>query len=269
MVSPAHAAPASDPNRTGAPAATAAEEIPGYREAEALYDQGKAKFDTADYGGAVELWTEAYRSLPDRVETSDIKTLLMYDIARAREQAFDVSGDVAELRQARILFQRYRESIPQLYPDAGGAEAERTQVDERIAALDRRIEEAEQTAVAAAPSPTDDSPDRARPLIIAGSTVLAVGVAGLGVMAGGLVMGSQANDISDLDPDDTAGRREQFDRGRTGNLLAIVGGSVGGVLAVAGGVLLGIGVTRKSEGRTALAPWFGPEGAGASVRLRF
>lgn len=245
--------------------------IPGYAEAEALYERGKARYQTADYDGAIGLWTEAYGSLPDQAETSHIKTLLMYDIARAHEEAFAVDGSVARLRQAKILFERYRESIPQLYPDARAAKAEREQVDERIEGLDGRIAaaSADDAQDPSAATSGDDRVRDGRRLVIAGATVGALGVAGIGLMTAGLVIGQQANDISDLDPGDAAGRREQFDRGRTGNVLAIVGGAVGGALLAASATMLAIGLSRRTSATTAVAPVVGPGFAGGTVRASF
>ena len=86
-------------------------------------------------------------------------------------------------------------------------------------------------------------------------------------MAGGLAMGSSANDV---DPDQSIDdRRSQFDRGRTGNTLAYVGGAVGGALLVTGAVLLGIGLKKRSTGTMAVAPWGGRRSAGVSLGGRF
>ena len=80
-------------------------------------------------------------------------------------------------------------------------------------------------------------------------------------------MGARANDLDDLDDTDVEGRRDQFDRGRTGNALAIAGGISGGVLTALGAVLVGVGVARKRKGNVALGP--GPGTVGVAMRARF
>ncbi len=88
-------------------------------------------------------------------------------------------------------------------------------------------------------------------------------------MAGGMVMGSQANDISALEPTQLQERQDQFDRGRTGNTLAIAGGVVGGVFLATGVALLVVGKQRQSKKQTALAPALGPGFAGLQLSGRF
>lgn len=238
-------------------------------DAQRLYDRGKAKFETADYADAIELWTEAYAIVPETPESNQIKVLLIYNIATAREKQFEVSRDPAELRQATILLQSFEDSIAALYGEGPEAEAERAKVRERRAAIEVRLREAEAAQAAQAreddgkaegtepttpPEPTtpDDggvAPRGGRGLVIGGAVAAGLGVGGLGLMAAGLGMGARANDIADLEPSDIDGRRDRFDRGRTGNTLAIAGGVAGGVLLVTGAVLLGIGVPRMKAGK--------------------
>lgn len=259
-------------------------------DAQRLYDRGKAKFETADYADAIELWTEAYAIVPETPESSQIKVLLLYNIATAREKQFEVSRDPAELRKATILLQSFEEGIPALYGEGPEAVAERAKVQERRAAIEVRLREAEaaqgggeddDTGAEPLPpteptTPIDDggeAPARGgRGLVIGGAVAAGLGVGGLGLMAAGLGMGARANDISDLEPDDVDGRRERFDRGRTGNVLAIAGGVAGGVLLVTGAVLLGIGVPRLAAGKrgaVALLPAPLRSGTGLVLSGRF
>lgn len=254
-------------------------------EAQALYERGRARFETADYSGAIGLWSDAYALVPDDASGGQIKTLLLYNIATARERAFEVSRDPSQLRQARILMEDFEAGIDELYGEGPEAEAERRRVQDKIAALDERIAEHEQAAgrgsdTAAQPEPepepkpepepedlgTDESATDApgRGLVIGGAVSLSLGAAGLGMMAAGLGLGSGANDISDLDPNDIAARRDRFDRGRTGNALAIAGGVTAGVLVVTGSVLLALGLRRNRNKASAVAlrPSVGPQGAG-------
>lgn len=255
------------------PAAPTAEADP-LADAQRLYDRGRAKFETADYADAIELWTEAYALVPDTGESSQIKVLLLYNIATARERQYEVSRDPGQLRQAAILLQSFERSIPALYGEGDEAEAERTKVQERLAAVQARLHEHEAAQAAAddgegkgepttepdpAPSPTpqagDDAPTPSgRGLVIGGAVAAGLGVGGLGLMAAGMGMGARANDLEGLPPEDIDGRRAQFDRGRTGNALAVAGGVAGGVLLVTGAVLLGLGLRRNRTGNVALVP---------------
>jgi tetratricopeptide (TPR) repeat protein len=248
-----------------------------YSEAEALYQKGKGEFETADYAAAIETWTKAYTMLPSTHESARVKVLLLYDIATARELAFDVDGEVAHLRQAKILLENFDANIPALYEEGVTADEERKRVRERIAKLEQKIEEAQ-----AGPGPLVDEPEpkpdetpegpdaakKRKALVITGATLFALGGASLGLMTAGLVIGDKANDISDIDDDDIEGRRDQFARGRTGNMLAYVGGAAAGVFLITGTVLLVLG-KKKSPSKTALTPALGPTFAGMSLSRSF
>jgi hypothetical protein len=254
-----------------APTATPAAQADPLADAQQLYERGRVKFETADYAAAILLWTEAYASLPETAESSQIKALLIYNIATAREKQYDVSRDPTELRQAAILLQSFERSIPALYGEGAEAEAEHAKVKARLDTVQQRLAEHE-AAQAQGRDPADEGepvepqpslgatttdepqPSGGRGLVIGGAVAASLGVGGLGLMAAGLGMGARANDLSGLAPDDIDGRRAQFDRGRTGNALAIAGGVAGGALLVTGAVLLGLGLTRRRAGTVALAP---------------
>jgi len=248
-----------------------------YAKAEALYEQGKGEFETANYAAAIETWTKAYTMLPSTHESARVKVLLLYDIATARELAFDVDGDVTHLRQAKILLENFDTNIPALYDEGAPADEERKRVHERIAKLKKKIEEA-----GAGPGPLVDEPEpkpdmepedpgaakKRKAMVIAGATLLGLGGASLGLMTAGIVIGEKANDISGLEDDDIEGRRDQFERGRTGNTLAIVGGAAAGVFVITGTVLLVLG-KKKGPSKTALAPALTPTFAGMTLSRSF
>lgn len=271
LATPTAVAAPADPTQADAPDTT-------LDEAERLYDEGKAKFETADYEAAIELWTEAYRLVPDAQEGSRIKALLIYNIATAREHAFDVTQDPSQLRQAKILLESFEGSIPDLYPPEEQA-AETAKVRERIAAIDARLTETEpepepEPQLEPEPGPTPEPVDvgagparPGRPLVISGAVLLGLGVAGLAVMGAGLGIGAGANDLSELQDDDIEGRRDQFSRGRSANAMAIGGGVAGGVLVVTGAVLLGVGLAKNR--RATPTAFVAPGTAGLAVVGRF
>lgn len=279
------------PARKAAPAANAGDPL---ADAQQLYDRGRAKFETADYRAAIELWTEAYTNVPDGPEGNQVKVLLIYNLATAREKAFDVSRDPAELRQAQILLRNFEQSIDALYGEGEEADTERAKVHARIEALDQRLAEHEAAQAEGTPDEGTDEPDEPvepvpaptpppteeigedepasgrRGLVIGGAVTAGLGVAGLGVMAAGLAMGAGANDISGLMPEDVDGRRAQFDRGRTGNTLAVAGGVAGGALLITGAVLLGLGMRRGARAHAvAVVPAVAPGHGALVLRAQF
>ncbi|MBX7082675.1 MAG: hypothetical protein K1X88_25945 [Nannocystaceae bacterium] len=269
------AAAASGGEEPGADAQLASTEA--LAKARTLYERGKARFATADYLGAIDEWTEAFALVPDEAEAARIKALLIYNIATARENAFDISGDLSHLRQAKVLMEGYAASIPALYGDGPEAEEERTKITQRLNAIVARLDAAERERARARGDRGDDGPDDrdrgergSKALVGSGAALLVVGAGGLAMMGAGLAMGKRANDLGGIDPEDIAARRDQFDRGRTGNALAIAGGVVGGLFAITGAVLLGVGMSRRAGARKhAWAPVAAPGFAGVALRGRF
>jgi hypothetical protein len=264
--------PTAEPAGDARPPEPAAED-PALAKARELYEQGEARFATADYFAAIELWTQAFTMVPDTADAARIQAALIFDIATAREKAFEVSGDLTHLRQAKLLMEDYIASIPALYGDGPEAEEERGRITTRLNAIVRQIEEVERERRKTTRSgPTDSRPDgdpkRARALIGSGGAAIGLAVGGFAMMTAGLVMGSQANDLSGIDPDAIEERRDQFEKGRTGNSLAIAGGVIGGVFIVTGAVLLGLGLAERRRA-LAFAPTFGRGHAGLAMRMRF
>lgn len=257
----------------------ASPEDPRVVHARQLYREGEARFATADYTGAIELWTQAFSSVPDASDAARVKALLIYNLATAHERAHAISGEIGHLKQAKVLLESYAAGIPSLFGDTPEADDERAKVTGRLDALVRAIEIAERDKPRRAVAHDDDRPDRApadqradgrrrgRALVITGATLTAIGVAGLAVMGSGLVIGARANDLGGIDPTDIAGRRDRFERGRSGNTMAIAGGVIGGVALVGGAALLGVGLARAR--RTAMAPAFAPGYVGVGLRHRF
>lgn len=274
-----------------APPVYAAPEVDPDAEARRLHQEGQARYDTADYAGAIESWTRAYAALPNRAKSAAMRPVILYNIASAREKAYDVYGDVAQLRQARELLVKFEESIDEIFTDSEQAEHERARVRERIAHVDARIEQHERGAsppgddaepvsdslpppVVTAPPPqmhpVADEPAKGGPdaRVITGGVLLGLGAAAAGVGFAGLGIGVKANDLDGLADDDLDGRERQFDRGRAGNAMAIAG-------VVAAPVLLGVGIAlvvlaktrpRAARGQSWIAPGMR---AAATVGLRF
>ena len=122
---------------------------PALAEAQALYADGLTDYETFDYDLAIEKWKEALGRLREaRPQTAEqessvaaARNAIVYNIASAQEKAYAQDKDVARLKKARGLLERYVEE----YVAAGGNDADelsraRARIDEleeqRLAALD-------------------------------------------------------------------------------------------------------------------------------------
>lgn len=255
--------------------------------AESIFRRGQAKYETADYVGAIELWTEAYALVESTPENAAIKALLIFNLAQAHVKAFELDEDAIHLKQARSLLESYRTSLDLLYEEGPARTEELAKVDEKLAEIANKLDAVE----AAEPVPVEDPdeepepevdvppptrPNPGNPLMFAGAGVTVFGVAaGSALMTLGGVMGSNANDVSGLDPLDLAAREEQFARGQRGNALLVTGAVVAGVLIPIGVGLIAVGAKRNAESRTtqarmpSLGPGFGADQAGIVLRGRF
>lgn len=253
-----------------------------------IYASGKVKYETKNYDGAIEDWTNALGMLPNTQENREIRNDLVYNIATAQEKAYDIDKDVAHLRTARALLVDFLEAYKALYRPDEQTVAEFKRVNERIAALDAKIAEAEKNGpVPAAPVAEKRRLDvevntvlrndpvlwkqykSGRSMIIGGSIALAAG--GVLLLGAGVVQ-SQNDTSGGNDP--TAGER-RANRNVAVSLLVV------GLVAAAGGAaLLGVGVPKKRKAKEAavqrvvFAPTWGttPEGGrfvglGASARF--
>ena len=118
----------------------AAAEDPALTEAKGLYKQGEVEFQTGGYISALNLWKQAFAMLPDGEDTRAIRHALVYNIAEAHSRAYEVSRNLTHLRTAKVMLETYRKEHRALYGDDKAAVKERSEVDDRIAELDKKIE---------------------------------------------------------------------------------------------------------------------------------
>ena len=145
----------------GAPAEEA--EDPALTEAKGLYKEGEVKFQTADYEEALQLWKKAFAILPDGDEHRAIRHALVYNIAEAHSRAYEISRNPTHLRKAKILLENYRAAHRELYGDAADAVKERSEVDDRIAELDKKIASSEAAGETATPLTEDNGSAQPQP----------------------------------------------------------------------------------------------------------
>lgn len=137
-------------------ATVAPDEDPALAEARALYDDGKARFDTFDYEGAVEMWTKAYARLPD--DASGVRNAMVYNIATAQEKSYELDKDVQHLRQAVLLLDQYVKNYKAIYQRTPETKAEVDKAQARIAVLQERIGKAERGEDATPPPAITPAP---------------------------------------------------------------------------------------------------------------
>lgn len=273
---------------TGAPATAWAGPAPAAAPSQAqmdevkqLYQEGKARYETLDYEGAIERWTSAYAKVPASEANAGIRNNLVYNIATAQEKAHELDGDVTHLKQARGLLLRYLEDHKKLYGEGEAAKAEIDKVEARIASLDAKI-----SGVALAPpeptaaegpaaQPEDpkvtekkaiDAAIRADPvlykryksgkaMIISGSVLMGVGLVLLG--AAGVIAADET--LTESEASSASG----------------LSFGLGVATLVTGIVLVPIGAKRfkasrrEAKGRLGFAPMLHPRMAGASMHLTF
>ncbi len=281
--------PAPEPSK--APAADEA----ALEEARKLYDEGKARFDTFDYEGAVETWTQAYAKLPPT--EAAIRNRMVYNIATAQEKAFELDNDIQHLRAAVKLLESYLDNYKALYERSPETEAEVQKAEDRIAVLEERIAEAEKGQARPPPEIEGESDEqvgwtgdttpsdpellaknqrlsreerKTDRILIASYVTLSVG--GLFALAGtATILGARA---VEEEPDPMMMMEE------TGpdTTETVRGGGIGGLVLgmagiVAGATLLGIGLDRRKKAKNGTlvsgGPIMGPGLTGAGVRVRF
>lgn len=269
-------------------------------EAKDYYERGRAKFETADYLGAIDLWQQAYGSLKNDDASVEIRAALAYNIAAAREEAYKLSGDILELKRARVLLNRYISEIEALVEAGPERDEMLSGAKERLARIDELIAKDEANAKAtpgpkaggdgdgssgdgdAGEGPTPETGDpnpvvdggsggAGKPLIFAGAGVAALGLAGVGVGAAFLAIGKSKNDeVGELvGPDDEASRVDAITAGERANTIAIGGLVAGGVLLATGGVLIGLGLKKNKSSKVAAVPWMQRNGGGVTLTGRF
>jgi len=289
----AFAPPESEAGQPAQPETTASE--PDLTEARRLFDEGTARYDAADFAGAIEVFTLALSELRKQgVSDFRIRGLLLFNIGRSHMRAYGIDDDVGHLRQAKSIFTSFVGEAEE-HPgevDAADIEEARSQLVE----IDRLL--AADTSEPA-PEPKGKKPKRDRPEpkgdpkklrasgigLLAGGGALLVG--GVGMLAWGAGFGPAAEaKVAELDglmlPDDSpafADGEAFIDAERKKGTAWMAVGGVGVTLGVVG-VAVGIRqlVTAKrvekhraGSGPTAWTPTaaFGREGAYFGVSARF
>ncbi len=263
-----------------------------------LAQEAQTRFETADYAGAIDLWTEAYAALPQESEYAQQRSVLVYQIAQACVEAYALDPQVLYLRKAERLYSAYQETIdPSDTETLAEVESTLVELREKIAAVEPEpstqappaAETGERAPVEdrsigdegdGSPSTPVDPPAAAqegRGLRITGAVLLGLGAASLGAMTYGLVWGARVDERGEAamaaGESDVEVFRGLLSEGTTANRLAIGAGAAGAVAAVTGATLLGLGLRKRrargGERDIAWAPLGLPRGAGIALGGRF
>lgn len=273
---------------SSAPAETSSDEQPAdLSKAKQLFDEGTARYDAADYAGAIEKFTLAMAELEGQnVEDFGIRGLLRFNIGRAHMRAFEIDQKSEHLRQAKSIFKRFIEDAEH-YPDQVDS-ADVEEAEAQLVEIDRLLAEgspADEPEPGPGPEPVDAPPAKPRDpaklrasgigLTAAGALLLAGGV---GMLAWGAGYGSAAErqvaglDDANLPPDSAAfDDADDFVAAERRKGSAWMAG--GGVAAAVGivGVALGVRqlVLAKQTSRVNASAAIGRDGVWVGVSGRF
>ena len=103
-------------------------------KAAALFKEGSAQYDSADYNGAIDKFTKALEIVTSVDGPTKIRLRLIFNIATAHEKAFTIDKDVQHLRQALNLYRRYL-----AFAERTGDLGEELTVDSRISRLEKQL----------------------------------------------------------------------------------------------------------------------------------
>lgn len=259
----------------------------GPTTAQSLFEQGLDAYESDDFAGAAELWSEAHALMAQEPELSAGRRVLGFDLAQAQMRAYDSDHDESRVVAAKPLLQTFVAWV-----DRPGHTMDEGEKQDRMRAIEllERIESESSPpqpvpapAVAPpAPVPTHAPPPPVAPqpngtgLLVGGG--IAIGGSVASVVAASAAVGSgrkaqrrfeaaqqeysagSTTAEAEIEAADRAGRRANI-----GFLVA----ATSAVLLVAGGVtMLAIGARRRKRHVSASAS-LSPSSAAAAVSVRF
>ncbi|EDM75093.1 hypothetical protein PPSIR1_00365 [Plesiocystis pacifica SIR-1] len=108
-------------------------------QAEALYNEGRTHFETAEYIQALIAWNKAYVLLDSSPEHRGTRTALAYNIAEGHKHAYEVSRNPEHLHEAKRLLTSRKTELAGLDQNDPAVATDQAQTDERIAQLDELL----------------------------------------------------------------------------------------------------------------------------------
>lgn len=262
-----------------------------------LFEKGAAAREAGEFAKAAAYFHEAYSLLPG--ENAEVRASMMLMEVEALRSAHRQDDDPKFLCDAEKATGAYVEDVKHLFGD-DAQELQDVQKTEEIrqelrAELDALApkgksfdcddpEHLSRTTAGEQDTEVDTSDpkprtDNRRKLQLAGGITTGVGILGVGLMTTGLIVGWRAERAGQaridmvsqqgmsLPPDDPE-LAKITKSGRTGNILAIVGGAVS-VMALAAGIPLLVLGTRSQKSVARIGPVFTRRTLGASLTLAF
>jgi hypothetical protein len=233
---------------------------PGGPDLGELWRDAQARLGTADYAGAIDRLTTIYEAVVQDPDAEALRRRVRWALHEAHVGAYRVDGDPSHLYVARDLLDKDLEDLPAAETDARArAEAARKVVLDEIAAYEASHPVLPEPEPQPEPEPelepepesepeldpvreprTDPTTDgvrarNARPLLIAGATLLGVGAVGAGLLLGGFLSADRAVDTFVEEPEARDDARRDVARG---NAIGIAGGVIAGVGLVSGAALM-------------------------------
>jgi hypothetical protein len=265
-------------------------------EARRLFDEGTARYDAADFAGAIETFTLALSELRKQgVSDFRIRGLLLFNIGRTHMRAYGIDEEVEHLRQAKTIFtsfideaERHPEEV-----DAADIDEARNQLVEidRLLADAKSVPEGKPKRERKPKQPRDRPEPKGDPQklrasgigLLAGGGALLVGGVGMLAWGAGYVPAAEAKvaglDALGLPPDSPAfAEGEAFidaERRKGTTWMAVGGVSVAlGVVGVGIGIRQLVTAKRIKQNNRALTAWtptaaFGRDGVWFGVSGRF
>lgn len=272
--------------------------------AEEHYDRGVREREAGRFAAAAAEFAVAYAEIP--AARKDLQAGVLFDLIDAHRSAFASGGKIRGKEHPAVHLCVSEEALTAFIDEAEKQRVRKTKKSPDVTrAIDLRSEVRKQLDAARKSSPDLDcatveypreeagpeakpgGPEASRPaprpqrkidkpLVIAGGVSTGVGLIFLGVMAGGLVRGKQAEADGDAlvamkptEPMDSDALQEIDHRGKVGNRMAIAGGVIGALALGAGVALLVVGLRGGPSRRVALSPVISPQDLGMRLRWQF
>ncbi len=238
----------------GAAVPTSAQAAAEEPDAEALYQEGKAAFDSEDFATAADRWERSYRASGD--------PLVLYNIGEAYTAMYDESNERTHLEKAQVALQElagFVEEDPTL-GDPDELAAMLKEIDEKLGGgePEEPVEEPVEEPIEE-PEPEKPKKDKATKLRNAGIGTIAAGGALVlgGVIAGSVFAARGSSLTSDLNTlyemnASEAELQTVRDQGKAANTASGVsfglGIALGGAAIAVGAVLLSKSKKLRAEG---------------------
>jgi hypothetical protein len=288
-----------------APQAVHAAPMSPPKEAVEHYERGVSERDAKRFSAAATEFTAAYADMPPSLK--DLRVGILFDIVYARRDAYASGGRIRGNEHPAAHLCAADEALTE-FIDAAGSPKKGKKNGDVTRAIDVRaeirgdLEKAREATpeldCATVEYPREDaatepaqnegkaelttkrSPRAPRPidkpLVIAGGVLTGVGLAMIGLMAGGLVRGKRAEADGDAlvaarpTTPETDPRLQEIDRdGKVGNRMAIAGGVISAVALGTGVALLVVGLRGGRQSKVAVTPTMTPRGLGLALRWQF